>query len=145
MCNIGPLNKVEERYKKAIQENNATDSAHFLLVQGAYSGRKQPKAIYPYAEKNLNNLVSRLSNNFKHVYIVNAPENPYLGIYPEKYLQQISELSKKISSRYKNVVYIPRNTTVENNCANFMDVVHLNVKGAEKFTDYLAKSINKSQ
>jgi len=144
VCNLGPLNKIEENLEKAKKNNESTASAMYSMNLTAYSGRKKTKKINKYIEKNLSYLVSSLSKNFRSVCIINAPiYEGFEDVYPKNYLASIDLLTKNISNKFKNVNYVTVNPKISKDCSNFMDVVHLNSKGGASFTELIASYLNK--
>lgn len=145
VCNLGPLNKIEKNLEIAKKENDSTASAMYSMNLAAYSGRKGIKTINKYINKNLSYLLTNLSKNFKSVYVLNAPiYKGFQEVYPNEYLNKIISLTKQVTTQFENVHYISLEPNIENDCHNFMDVVHLNSNGGIVLTEFIANYLNKS-
>lgn len=142
-CDFPPYGSLDQEISRADKDHNAPEAGRLRLIKDSLLPRLRPKKVSPLTGKNLERLAGQLSGNFSRVYLVNAPENPNNGIYPEEYLRDISRLTEKAGSGFANVRYIPRSRKIENDCRNFLDVVHLNPRGSKAFTAYLWSYISR--
>jgi|GEM_PF-2192544 len=146
VCNIGPLSDLEVNLANSLASNDATASAIYKMNLSAYQGRTKEKIINGDIQKNLTFLIKEMANNYKYVYVLNAPIYArFEEVYPTAYLNSISDLTKKVIEPFDDVQYIPVDPAISTDCTNFMDVVHLNLRGGTKLTEYLANYLNKSE
>lgn len=146
VCNLGPLNALEQKLEKVTESQNTAEIARYKMNVAAYLGRKVEKHIDPSTEKNLRYLLAALSDNFAVVYVLNAPiYEQFEEVYPAEYLAQIARLTEDSSKDFENIEYIAIDPTITQDCANFMDVVHLSRRGGTALTEYLADYLNRRE
>jgi hypothetical protein len=138
VCNIGKLEDLEKNIQQFKTAGNAGEAKKLDWILEGYKVRKYEKKISEGMELRIDNYISYLSKNFKTVYVVNAPVYVNFDtVYSRQFQYDAENTTKQIVSKYNNVRYISRNNEINNDCSGFLDVVHLNVNGAQNFTKYI--------
>ena len=144
VCNIGKLENLEQTIDAAKKTNNPSEVERLNWIYGAYKPRKGDNnpPIHPAAERHLSSFFDKLSREFDAIYVVNAPIYSGFGeVYSESFLRTIQDRTAALAAQHANVIYIPQRKAFNDDCTNFLDVVHVNTQGGEHFTEYLMSNI----
>ncbi len=142
VCGIGDLDQL----RSSIEQADSSRAEILKWIQQGYEPRKNSRDINPPVARQLLVLVTDLASMYEKIYVVNAPiYSGFQKVYSRDYLQKIYTVTAGISGLFPNVNYVQPSAAFNDDCSNFLDVVHLNKFGAERFTGYLLAEIGKRE
>lgn len=126
-------------YKQGYLKDNGQ-----YLVKGVAKESDSVKRIYarlPVQEKYLDRILANAYDNNIIVFLLMPParENE-LRNYPESVKNEFNEMFRKKASRY-GFYYLNYSDSNNFTITDFQDITHLNISGADKFSDILGKDM----
>jgi hypothetical protein len=139
VCQAGPLGELDRTIDKLRGENSPLLSDFARLRAGYVPRVHQPLRIEAYKTELLRRLLAEIAAQHIAVYVTEAPFwDPNFDQYAETYRRDFSSTVRQVVESVPGATLLPK---LDVDCSMMLDTVHLNRKGGEIFTEYLAEHL----
>jgi hypothetical protein len=139
VCDAGPLSAVEQRLPALRASGDPRLGDYERLVAGYRARAGVPMAVDPREMARFRRVLALLSTMAKRVIVAPAPYyDPDFAQYPAAFRREMDAAIAATVAATPGASLLPPMAT---DCTDFMDTVHFNRKGGERFTNHLLLAI----